>query len=111
MKLVFAGVRDRLGDLARAEGHPIGDYACTLAVAVLSRELVCIGQVGDTIAVAGHQGSYESINPAPHPEYVNETAFVTDTGWAEQLRIDVRPARQGGRGVPVDGRNAVPDSG
>jgi Protein phosphatase 2C len=94
MRLIFAGVRERLGDLARTEGHAIGDYACTLAVAVLSRELMCIGQVGDTIAVTGSQGGYQTIIPAPQAEYVNETAFVTDPGWAGQLRTEVRPAWQ-----------------
>ena len=94
MRSVFAGVRGQLAELACAEGHAIGDYAATLAVAVLGGELVCVGQIGDTIAVAGNQGRYETLAPAPRPEYVNETTFVTDEGWTEHVRIDVRPASE-----------------
>jgi hypothetical protein len=92
MHLVFAEVKAQIADLAQAEGNDIGDYAATLAVAVLSAEVVCVGQVGDTIAVIGYRGSYETLAPAPRAEYVNETSFVTDDDAAEQVRISVRQA-------------------
>jgi hypothetical protein len=93
MRHLFADVHSQLGELAAAEGNSIGDYAATMAVAVMAGDIVCVGQVGDTIAVVGHQGHYESLSPPPHHEYVNETAFITDDYALDQARIDVKPGR------------------
>jgi hypothetical protein len=78
--------------LASAEGKDPGAYASTLAVAVLAPESIAVAQVGDTIAVLGRDGRYETLAPEPPGEYVNETAFLTGPGPLAEARIAVRPA-------------------
>ena len=63
-----------------------------LAVAILTGSAVAVGQIGDTIAVAGRAGSYQTLTPAPRAEYVNETAFLTGPDALGELRINVTPA-------------------
>jgi Protein phosphatase 2C len=92
VRLVFASVRDEIRRLASAEAKTMTDYAATLAVAFITGQAVCIGQVGDTIAVIGHQGRYKTVMPAPPSEYVNETVFVTDDDYGGELRITVLKA-------------------
>ncbi len=94
MRLVFTSVREQIGALAAEEGNDPGDYAATLAVAVMAGEVVCVGQVGDTIAVLGNQGRYETLAPASRTEYVNETSFITDDNVLAQPRITVRPTAE-----------------
>lgn len=89
MRAVFGNVRDQIARLATAEEHAIGEYACTLAVAVLTAHSVCVGQIGDTITVVGHKSRYATLAPAPQTEYVNETTFVTDERWTDHIRIGV----------------------
>jgi hypothetical protein len=90
--LVLNDVREHIATLADAEGEEIGAYATTLGVAVITGRAICIGQVGDTIAVLGCAGQYRTVDPAAHPEYVNETSFVTDDDAPDQLRVTVEPA-------------------
>lgn len=94
LRLIFQDVREQIGALASADGNDAADYATTLAVAILTRQLVFIGQIGDTIAVVGHQGRYETVAPAPRLEYVNETTFITEDGALEELRVTVRPVTE-----------------
>lgn len=94
VRLMIEDVRDRITRLATAEGRDSGDYATTLAVAVLTAQGIYVAQVGDTIAVAGHQGRYETVAPALRGEYVNETTFVTDDGALDQARLTVNPATE-----------------
>lgn len=92
LRLAFAGARDQISVLAAGHGRDTRDYATTLAVAVLTTEVIAIGQVGDTIAVTGTAGQYETVAPAPRGEYVNETTFITEPGALDELRITIRPA-------------------
>jgi hypothetical protein len=92
MRLVFTSVRDQLAATALAEANDLGDYAATLAVVAMTSDVICVGQIGDTIAVLGHGGGYEVAAPAPRPEYVNETSFVTDDDAPARVRITVRPS-------------------
>ncbi|MFI6823118.1 PP2C family serine/threonine-protein phosphatase [Micromonospora sp. NPDC050187] len=85
-------VRRCLVRSAADNGDQVGDYATTLAVAVLAGEVLGVAQVGDTIAVAGEAGRYRTLAPAPRFEYVNETVFVTDPGAIDQLRLTTLPA-------------------
>jgi Protein phosphatase 2C len=90
----FSDVRGQIATIAEAEGRDAGDYAATLGVAILTSTVVCAGQVGDTIVVAGGDGRYRTVAPAPHAEYVNETDFVTDEGALNKLRIAVLPIEE-----------------
>jgi len=94
LRLIFAEAREQITAQAAAHGHDPGDYATTLAVAILTRHEVSIGQIGDTIAVAGHQGRYETVAPERRGEYLNETTFLTEPGALAGLRIVTRPAAE-----------------
>jgi len=94
LRLIFAAAREQITARALADGKDAGDYATTLAVAVLTGAAVAVGQIGDTIAVAGRAGKYETLTPAPRAEYVNETAFLTGPDALDALRITVTPAAQ-----------------
>jgi hypothetical protein len=91
LPLVFEDVRQQIIALAAVQEHEAGDYATTVAVAVVSGDLVCVGQVGDSIVVFGHDGQYETVAPEPAAEYVNETTFITDYGALDRARYTVRP--------------------
>jgi hypothetical protein len=92
LRLAFAAARDQITALASAQGRDAGDYAATLAVAVLTPDVTAIGQVGDTIVVTGNAGHYETAAPAPRGEYLNETTFITAPGAMDELRIIIKPA-------------------
>lgn len=94
LRLIFTAAREQIIARALADGNSADDYATTLAVAILTGTAVAVGQIGDTIAVAGHEGSYQAVAPAPRAEYVNETAFLTGPDALGELRIDVTPAAQ-----------------
>src|ERR1035437_6271339 len=70
LQLTFKDVREQITAMAATAKRAAGDYAATLAVPILTGDLICIGQVGDTIAVIGYQGRYETAAPAPASEYV-----------------------------------------
>src|SRR6516162_5495259 len=86
LRLIFGAARGQITTRALAEGNDADDYATTLAVAILTGSAVAVGQIGDTIAVAGRAGSYQTLNPAPRAEYVNETAFLTGPDALGELR-------------------------
>jgi len=94
LRLVFGAAREQITARALADGNEVDDYATTLAVAILTRAAVAVGQIGDTIAVAGRAGSYQTVAPAPRAEYVNETAFLTGPDALGELRIDVTAAAE-----------------
>ena len=94
LRLIFGAAREQITARAMTDGNDADDYATTLAVAILTSAAVAVGQIGDTIAVAGRAGSYQTVSPAPRAEYVNETAFLTRPDALGELRIDVTPAAQ-----------------
>ena len=67
LRLIFAAAREQITTRARTEGKDADDYATTLAVAILTGSAVAVGQIGDTIAVAGRAGSYQTLTPRPEP--------------------------------------------
>lgn len=92
LREIFADVRERIAALALAQARNADDYAATLAVAIVTSDVIGVGQIGDTIAVTGSAGRYETAAPAPRGEYVNETTFVTAPGALDELRVTVRTA-------------------
>jgi hypothetical protein len=88
---VFVDVRDRLGEMAAVEDVAVEDFATTLAVAAITPDALCVGQIGDTIAVVGVAGMFETLAPAPRFEYANETVFLTSTDALNHLRVVARP--------------------
>jgi hypothetical protein len=64
-----------------------GLYATTLIIAILSKDTITVGHIGDGI-VAGVQNGLPVIVSTPGPaEYANETASLTQSDWEENLRI------------------------
>jgi hypothetical protein len=94
LRAIFAGARDQIYTIAAAESRDAADYAATLAVAIMTSEVIGIGQIGDTIAVTGSAGRYQTAAPAPRGEYVNETTFITAAGALDALRITTLPAAE-----------------
>lgn len=71
------------------EGQPrLGDLACTLLVAVLTGDRIEAAQVGDGAIVARRAGSFEVLAAGERGEFVNETCFVTSSGWSDDLRCE-----------------------
>jgi hypothetical protein len=94
LRSAFVDVRAHMAAVAADEEQDVGDYATTLGVAILTGRAVGVAQIGDTIAVVGCAGKYRAVEPAPHSEYVNETAFITDEGALGQLRVTVMPSAE-----------------
>lgn len=89
---VVKEVHRRIENVANGNDHDPHDYATTLAVAVLTGDVLAIGQVGDTIVVIGGPAGYRTIAPAEPNEYANETVFVTHEEFAAHLRLATVPA-------------------
>jgi hypothetical protein len=90
----FRQAREQLRELASAEHAQIGDYATTLAIAVITEQTLCVGQIGDTIVVIGRAGRYETCCPPSRFEYANETAFLTSADYEKNIRISQCDARE-----------------
>jgi hypothetical protein len=91
VRSLLGGAHDALSEFSSAQGKDLADYATTLAVVLLTDTTACVGQIGDTIVVVHRDGAYETVAPAPHGEYVNETSFVTDGRGADDARITTLP--------------------
>lgn len=78
------------GDETEAEGaspRRLGDLACTLLVAVVTGDSVDAAQVGDGAIVVRRGGELEVLVPSAAGEFLNETCFLTSSGWTEDLRL------------------------
>ena len=89
LRSAFDRARDRIVAFASSKARTPGEYATTLAVAILTPDRVALGQVGDSIAVIGGPGQYLTVCPEAKGEYANETYFITAADWAEHLRVAV----------------------
>jgi Protein phosphatase 2C len=89
LRAAFDSARDRVAAFASSTEREPGDYAATLAVAILAADHIAIGQIGDGITVVGHGGHYIAVHPEIKGEYVNETFFLTASDWYEHLRLTV----------------------
>ena len=94
VRAAFEDAREQIAAMAADAGGQPDDYATTLAVAVLMPDAIAIGQVGDSIAVAGAGGHYRTVAPEVKGEYVNETFFITGPDWLDHLRVTVLPASE-----------------
>ncbi len=89
---VFTDVREQLRRLASEHSRAPDDYATTLAIVILTPNVACVGQVGDTLVVVASRGTYQTVAPPPSAEYVNETTFVTEERALDLARMSVLPA-------------------
>jgi hypothetical protein len=81
--------RGALEDEALATDVPLGDLATTLLVARADRERIATAQVGDGAVVLRRAGAYEVPAPDAKGEYLNETVFLTSSGWRAAMRTAV----------------------
>jgi hypothetical protein len=89
LRAAFDSARDRIAAFASSTERKPGEYAATLAVAILTPDYIAVGQVGDGITVVGGGGRYIAVHPEVKGEYVNETFFLTASDWYEHLRVTV----------------------
>jgi hypothetical protein len=89
LRSTFDRAQDRIAAFASSMERKPGEYATTLAVAIVTPDRVAIGQVGDSIAVIGGHGQYLTVCPETKGEYANETYFITAADWSEYLRVAV----------------------
>lgn len=69
------------------------DLATTLAVVVAAGDRVLAAQVGDGAVVLQRDGGdLEVLGPVDRAEFLNETCFLTSSGWEDEMRVDVAPA-------------------
>ncbi len=89
LRAAFGSARDRIAAFASAADRKPGEYATTLAVAILKGDHVAVGQVGDCIVVVGIGGRCLTVDPEikPRDEYVNGTFFLTASDWHDRLRL------------------------
>lgn len=97
--------RGALEDVAVADGVALGDLATTLLVVRADVEAGSIetAQVGDGAVVLRRDGAYEVPAPDEKGEYLNETVFLTSSGWRASMRTAVVSA------AGVDGLAAMTD--
>jgi hypothetical protein len=89
MHEAFVVARNAIQDLADVANRAIQDYATTLTVIHIGESLVSVGQVGDGITVArSNDGNLMSVGPVERGEYINETTFLTSTGWEDDFRCE-----------------------
>jgi hypothetical protein len=81
-----ASMPDAFEAAAASLGEDATRRATTLLVAVLRDGEVELGQVGDGFVVLKSGAGYDVAVPAPVREYLNETTFLSSSGWRDDLR-------------------------
>jgi hypothetical protein len=94
IRAAFAEAHEQIAAMAASADREVAEYETTLALAILTADVVAIGQVGDSIAVVGEEGHYRTVAPEVKGEYVNETFFITAPDALAHLRVTVLPARE-----------------
>ncbi|MGH3940071.1 MAG: PP2C family serine/threonine-protein phosphatase [Pseudonocardiaceae bacterium] len=90
---LFFGARAAVRYLAWRMQRPLEEFATTLSVAVLWRDHLLLGQVGDgLLTVRLRTGQIISPAPPARGEYANETYLLTDDVWSTRLTFACLPA-------------------
>jgi hypothetical protein len=89
---LFAGTRVALHRLAAERDAPAHVFSTTLACAIAAPEWLAVGQIGDSVVVAGPNRDelFTAIEPQ-RGEYANETFFLNGANALEQLQLRVYP--------------------
>jgi len=88
-----AGRESVVAEAARREVRP-RELASTLAILLVSRELVVAAQIGDGASVLGEaDGELVAVTRPGLGEFINETTFVTADNALEAPQLEVRPGR------------------
>nr|WP_292598742.1 PP2C family serine/threonine-protein phosphatase [Mesorhizobium sp.] len=88
-------IAERIAAHARALGHEVRDYACTLLVAILGPTSTVFLQVGDGAMVVSHgsEDGWSYVFWPQHGEFANTTNFVTSSNVADALEFEFAPRR------------------
>lgn len=89
MRLWYEGVRVKLQAAANERGGMLGDFACTLLVAVMGRDVSLFAQIGDGAIVYTDDktNSFNTVFWPDNGEYLNITTFITSPGLENNLRV------------------------
>jgi hypothetical protein len=68
------------------------ELACTLLVAVLGPDKSAFAQIGDGVIVTGEADQYTHVFWPDSGEYQNTTYFLSESTYAEHLRVAIQPA-------------------
>ncbi|NLI00529.1 MAG: protein phosphatase 2C domain-containing protein [Chthonomonadales bacterium] len=93
---LFSSALNAVTELACQTHCRLGDYATTMAVALLSPAGASIAQIGDSIVVvrSSVEGAIRTVDPQEPLEYANETHFLTSPDAREHLRVAFYPDRE-----------------
>jgi hypothetical protein len=84
-------IRTSLADSAAEAGDVLGDYACTLLVAVVGPQNAAYFQIGDgviVVSVENEPGEFGWVFWPDRGEYANVTTFITSERAREELVFD-----------------------
>lgn len=90
LRAAFQGTLDSLVTMIRE--RPPADFHTTLLLAVLTEDVLAVGNIGDGWAVVREDGKLLSVAAPERNEYVNETFFLTSRGALDEAVYDVVPA-------------------
>jgi len=108
LRAAFADARADLDRLARQQGVPRGDFACTLIAFVASPDWLGAAQLGDGLLVSRAEGGgYQLLFRPDKGEYANETVFLTDRDGLDRVRVRSVQEPQSFVCVATDGLESV----
>lgn len=92
MRWLFNGAREGVTKRAEAMGLPVGLLATTLSVAIASRDLLILGQIGDGIMATESADGIATHLIEEKDEYANATWFLhSDEAFEQSFRTTTRP--------------------
>jgi hypothetical protein len=90
LRSVFQGTLDSL--LERIGDRPPADFHTTLLLAVLTKDVLAVGNIGDGWVVVREGGALRAVAAPERSEYVNETFFLTSRDALDEAVYEVVPA-------------------
>lgn len=117
---------ERLRTHLQDSGWPLHDFHCTFVACVAFSHSVFVAYLGDSVALASrfdfaHRKTGRSVDFFPAAstwlyqsrpsEYSNETRFLTESDWRNNLRVDVLPPDTDAVILMTDGAREVAMSG
>ncbi|HYT90084.1 MAG TPA: protein phosphatase 2C domain-containing protein, partial [Gemmataceae bacterium] len=104
LRSVFQEARAAVAAEASARGHPVGDLATTLLLAVATPDLLAAGQVGDGAIVARlAEQHFQTATRPPAQEFINETTLLTSAHLSGQVQFANLRGRLTGLALFSDG--------
>lgn len=99
----FEATRRALEGLRHRTGGRLADFATTLTVAVAGPRELWAAQVGDGAAVVRCGDDLVALATTSKGEFLNETTFLTSSGWRQELAVECRHAGPAALALITDG--------